>query len=188
MGRLSIPMFASNTCVIVWQGAPNRGEVERSGGRQPHRLAAHTSRPRLTRTRSILTCRRGSWLHAARFSYAWSVNATAKKAVKPSTNVDVAMRRFPADCQVVRVGGHRSQVCRCSRDRHPSGCDSAVKGRRAGPPRQPRGVVGGWLTPTRLRRGCRPQRPWPPSFSSCSAPKVLRGQKIGAVFSGATPD
>ena len=78
-----------------------------------------------------------------------------------------AVRCCCASCLVGRVGGLRSQACRCSRVRRPSGCGSEARGRRARPPRQPQRVVGGWLTPTRLRRDSRPQRPSSPLLCSC---------------------
>jgi hypothetical protein len=60
---------------------------------------------------------------------------------------------------VVRLGGRRLRACRCSRGRRPSGSDSEARDRRAElPQRHPSGVAGR-LTPTRLRRACRLQRP-----------------------------
>lgn len=60
---------------------------------------------------------------------------------------------------VVRLEARRSRACRSSRGRRPSGCGSEVMGRRAGLPQSHLGAVAGPLTRTRLRRGCRLQRP-----------------------------
>jgi hypothetical protein len=60
----------------------------------PTALPLNTIRPRLTRSGSTLTCRRGTWRNAGRFGYAWRVNGTAKKsASKPRLAVGKARRR-----------------------------------------------------------------------------------------------
>jgi hypothetical protein len=67
----------------------------------PTALPLNTSRPTLTRSRSTLTCRRGSWRNAARFSYTWRVNGTAKKgASKPRLAVGKALKRRSVSCSV----------------------------------------------------------------------------------------
>ena len=64
-----------------------------------------------------------------------------------------------ASCGEARLEGRRSRVCRWSRDRRPSGCDSEARDRRAALPQRHPSEVGGLLTRTRLRRACRLQRP-----------------------------
>ena len=49
----------------------------------PTALPLNVMRPSLTRSGSTLTCTRGSWHDASRFSYAWQVNGTAQKDAKP---------------------------------------------------------------------------------------------------------
>jgi hypothetical protein len=45
----------------------------------PTALPRNTSQPSATLSGSTLTCRRGSWRNADRFSYAWRVNGIARK-------------------------------------------------------------------------------------------------------------
>jgi hypothetical protein len=66
----------------------------------PAALPRNTGRPTLTRSGSTLTCRRGSWLNADRFSYAWRVNGTAKKDAKPRLVVRTARKRRSVSCSV----------------------------------------------------------------------------------------
>jgi hypothetical protein len=66
----------------------------------PSTLPVNTSRPRLTRSHSTLTCRRGGWRNADRFSYAWRVNGTAKKDAKPRLAVGKARKRRSVSCSV----------------------------------------------------------------------------------------
>jgi hypothetical protein len=67
----------------------------------PTALPLNTSRPRLTRSRSTLTCRRGSWRSAVRFSYAWRVNGRAKQgARKPRLTLGKARKRRSVSCSV----------------------------------------------------------------------------------------
>ena len=63
----------------------------------PSALPLNTSRPTLTLSASTLTCRRGSWRNADRFSYAWRVNGTAMEgASKPRLTVGKARKRRSA--------------------------------------------------------------------------------------------
>ena len=66
----------------------------------PSALPLNTSRPTLTRSGSTLTCRRGSWRNADRFSYAWRVNGTTKKDAKPRLAVGKARKRRSVSCSV----------------------------------------------------------------------------------------
>jgi hypothetical protein len=66
----------------------------------PSTLPVNTSRPRLTRSHSTLTCRRGGWRNADRFSYAWRVNGTARKDAKPRLAVGKARKRRSVSCSV----------------------------------------------------------------------------------------
>jgi hypothetical protein len=76
-----------------------------------------------------------------------------------------------ASWRAVRLAEHRWPACRCSRDRRPSGCDSAARDRLAALPQRHRSGVGGRLTRTRLPRVCQLQRPC--SLPTCSC---FRGQ------------
>lgn len=67
----------------------------------PTALPRNTSRPRLTRSDSTLTCKRGSWHNAGRFAYAWLVNGTATKgASRPRLTVGKARKRRTVSCRV----------------------------------------------------------------------------------------
>ena len=66
----------------------------------PTALPRNTRRPRLTRSGSTLTCRRGSWRNAGRFSYAWRVNGIANKGAKPRLAVGKALHRRSVSCSV----------------------------------------------------------------------------------------
>jgi hypothetical protein len=68
----------------------------------PTALPLNTRRPALARSGSTLTCRRGSWRNAGRFSYAWQVNGMAKKGAKPRLRLAVgkALKRRSVSCSV----------------------------------------------------------------------------------------
>ena len=66
----------------------------------PSALPLNTSRPRLTRSGSALTCRRGGWRNAVRFSYAWRVSGVANKAAKPTLAVGKTVTRRTVSCGV----------------------------------------------------------------------------------------
>jgi hypothetical protein len=66
----------------------------------PTALPLNTSRPGLTRSGSTVTCRRGSWRKAVRFSYAWRVNGVAKRDAKPGLAVGKARKRRNVSCSV----------------------------------------------------------------------------------------
>jgi hypothetical protein len=72
----------------VWQAA------------SPTALPLNTSRPELTRSGNTLTCRRGRWRNASRFSYAWRVNGTARRVAKPRLAVGKARKRRSVSCRV----------------------------------------------------------------------------------------
>jgi hypothetical protein len=73
---------------VVWRSA------------SPTVLPFNTSRPTLTRSGSTLSCRRGSWRNAVRFSYAWQVNGKANKDAKPRLAVGKALKRRSVSCSV----------------------------------------------------------------------------------------
>jgi hypothetical protein len=50
-------------------------------------LPLNTSRPSLTLSGGTLTCRRGSWRRADRFSYAWPVNGITHKGANRTLTV-----------------------------------------------------------------------------------------------------
>lgn len=66
----------------------------------PAALPLNTSRPTLTRSGSILTCRRGGWRNAVGFSYAWRVNGVAKKHPTPRLRLGIAHKPRSVNCSV----------------------------------------------------------------------------------------
>ena len=66
----------------------------------PTVLPFNTSRPTLTRSGSTLSCRRGRWRNADRFSYAWRVNGIANKAAKRRLAVGKGRKRRSVSCSV----------------------------------------------------------------------------------------
>jgi hypothetical protein len=66
----------------------------------PTALPLNTSRPSLTRSGSTLTCKRGSWRNADRFSYAWWVNAMAHKGAKPTLALGNSGKPRSVSCSV----------------------------------------------------------------------------------------
>lgn len=66
----------------------------------PTALPRNTSRPELTRSGDALTCRRGSWRTASRFSYVWRVDGTAQKDAGPRLSVGKARKRRSVSCSV----------------------------------------------------------------------------------------
>jgi hypothetical protein len=63
-------------------------------------LPFNTSRPTLTRSGGTLSCRRGRWRDADRFSYAWRVNGMAKKDAKPRLVLHKARKQRSVSCGV----------------------------------------------------------------------------------------
>jgi hypothetical protein len=66
----------------------------------PTALPLNTSRPSLTQPGRTLTCTRGSWRNASRFSYTWRVNGIPHKGAKPTLAVGKALERHSASCSV----------------------------------------------------------------------------------------
>lgn len=66
----------------------------------PTALPLNTRRPSVTRFGGTLTCRRGSWRNADRFSYAWRVNGIAHKGANPTLTVGKAGERRSVSCSV----------------------------------------------------------------------------------------
>jgi hypothetical protein len=64
----------------------------------PAALPQNTSRPTLTRSGDTLTCRRGGWRNAERFSYAWRVDGIAHKGVRTTLPPGKANIRRTASC------------------------------------------------------------------------------------------
>jgi len=56
----------------------------------PAALPRDTSRPSVTRLGKTLTCRRGRWRNAERFSYTWRVNGVAHRGAKPTLRIGAA--------------------------------------------------------------------------------------------------
>ena len=101
------PAGSSEDTFLLGLGLTSAALYVRDGGTgtlwrtaSPSFLPLNTSRPSLTRSGSTLTCRRGSWRHADRFSYAWRVNGTTNKDVKPRLAVGKARKRRGVSCSV----------------------------------------------------------------------------------------
>ena len=69
----------------------------------PSALPANTSRPTLTRSGSTVTCGRGSWLDADRFSYVWRVNRTTERDARPRLALGKASKRRSVSCNVTAL-------------------------------------------------------------------------------------
>jgi hypothetical protein len=66
----------------------------------PTALPLNTSRPSVTHSARTLTCRRGSWRHADRFSYAWRVNGITRTRANPTLAVGEPGEPRSASCSV----------------------------------------------------------------------------------------
>ena len=66
----------------------------------PSALPLNTSRPTLTRSGAIMTCGRGRWRNADRFSYTWRVNGTTINAAKPRLRLARSRQRRSVVCSV----------------------------------------------------------------------------------------
>jgi hypothetical protein len=66
----------------------------------PSALPFNTSRPRLVRSSSTVTCMRGRWRNALGFAYAWRVNGVATRDAKPRLTVGKTRRRRSVRCSV----------------------------------------------------------------------------------------
>lgn len=66
----------------------------------PSALPFNTSRPRILRLGKTLTCIRGSWRNALRFSYAWRVNGVEIRHVKPRLTLGKARKRRSVRCSL----------------------------------------------------------------------------------------
>ncbi len=67
----------------------------------PTALPRNTTRPTLRRSGNTLTCSRGSWRNAVRFSYTWQVNGSPRKgATKPELTVGKAPKPHRVSCSV----------------------------------------------------------------------------------------
>ena len=66
----------------------------------PNTLPLNTTRPKLTRRGNTLTCRRGSWHNARRFSYMWLVNGLARKGARYTLAVGQNHRPRSVICNV----------------------------------------------------------------------------------------
>jgi hypothetical protein len=66
----------------------------------PTALPLNRSRPRLTRSGRDLTCKRGSWRHAERFSYAWLVNGVTHTRASHTLAIGRARRPRRVSCSV----------------------------------------------------------------------------------------
>jgi hypothetical protein len=84
-GALYVSRFENG---VVWRSA------------SPTVLPFNTGRPTLTRSGSTLSCRRGRWRDADRFSYAWHVNGIANKAAKPRLGLGNGRKRRRVSCSV----------------------------------------------------------------------------------------
>jgi len=66
----------------------------------PTALPRNLSGPRVTRSGSTLTCVRGRWRNALRFSYKWRVNETTVKDTRPTLGLGTARKRPSVSCSV----------------------------------------------------------------------------------------
>jgi len=66
----------------------------------PTALPLNVRRPTLTRSGNTLTCRRGRWINAKRFSYTWRVNGRRGTDTTPRLAVGKAGKRRTARCSV----------------------------------------------------------------------------------------
>lgn len=67
----------------------------------PAALPRNVSGPRVTHSRSTLTCVRGSWLNAAKFSFEWRVNGRKEKATKARLVLGKSPERRGVSCSVI---------------------------------------------------------------------------------------
>ena len=88
LGLTSGALYVSDAHGVVWRSA------------SPTVLPFNTSRPTLTRSGGTLSCRRGRWRDADRFSYAWRVNGMAKKDAKPRLVLHKARKQRSVSCGV----------------------------------------------------------------------------------------
>jgi hypothetical protein len=66
----------------------------------PTALPLNTSGPSLARSGSTLTCMRGRWRSAVKFSYEWRVNGTTKEDVNPRLTFGKTRKRRSVSCSV----------------------------------------------------------------------------------------
>jgi hypothetical protein len=89
LGLTSNALYASRfENGVVWRSA------------SPTVLPFNTSRPTITRSRRTLSCGRGRWRDADRFSYAWHVNGIANEAAKPRLALGKGRKRRRVSCSV----------------------------------------------------------------------------------------
>ena len=80
--------------------------MNEGGGRlwrtaSPAVVPRNVSGPRVTRSGSTLTCVRGNWLNAARFSYEWQVNGRKEKATESRLVLAKSPKRRSVNCSVI---------------------------------------------------------------------------------------
>jgi hypothetical protein len=67
----------------------------------PAALPRNVSGPTVTHLRSTLTCVRGNWLSATKFTYEWRVNGRKEKATKPRLVLAKSPNRRSVSCSVI---------------------------------------------------------------------------------------
>jgi hypothetical protein len=67
----------------------------------PATLPRNVSGPRVTHSRSTLTCVRGSWLNAARFSYEWWVSGRRERGARARLVLGKSPKRRSVSCSVI---------------------------------------------------------------------------------------
>jgi hypothetical protein len=67
----------------------------------PAALPRDVNGPKVTHSRGTLTCVRGSWLSAAKFSYEWRVNGRKEKATKSRLALSKSPKRRSVSCSVI---------------------------------------------------------------------------------------
>jgi hypothetical protein len=80
--------------------------MNEAGGRlwrttSPAGLPRNVSGPRVTHSGSTLTCVRGSWLNAAKFSYEWQVSGRKEKATESRLVLAMSPNRRSVNCSVI---------------------------------------------------------------------------------------
>jgi hypothetical protein len=94
----ALPVRIEPTSSALYMTDSEDGVLWRTAG--PAALPLNTSRPSFTRSGLALTCRRGRWSNAERFSYAWRVNGIAHQGASITLATGTANKRPTASCSV----------------------------------------------------------------------------------------
>jgi hypothetical protein len=111
----SLPVGIELTSTALYVTDGSDGTLWRTAS--PAALPLNTSRPSLTRSGDTLTCRRGGWRNAERFSYAWRVNGIAHKGARPTLAPGKANIWRSASCSVTASNAAGTTTARSARVR-----------------------------------------------------------------------